>query len=102
MPYHFVNPVKVRMKESEKGSIYQSIVALGFRARQINDDIKTQIDEELADVIDTSDTEGANFDQIAISRKYDTLPKPTFIAMKEIYEERLKYELPVREEEEEE
>ncbi len=102
MPYHLVNPVKVRMKESDKGSIYQSIVALGFRSRQINDDIKAQIEEELHDVIDTSDTEGVNFDQIAISRKYDTLPKPTFIAMKEIFEERLKYELPVKEEIEEE
>ncbi len=102
MPYTFVNPVKVRMKESDKGSIYQSIVAIGFRSRQINDDIKTQIDDELADVIDTTDTEGANFDQIAISRKYDTLPKPTFIAMKEIFEDKLKYELPEKESEEDE
>ena len=94
MPYHIVNPVAVRMRESEKGSIYQSIVAIGFRARQINDQIKSQLNEELADVIDGSDTEGTNFDQIAISRKFDNFPKPTFIAMKEISEGKLHFTLP--------
>lgn len=98
MPYHIVNPVEVRMKESQKGSIYQSIVAMGFRARQINDFIKNQINEEMADVIDTSDSEGTNFDQIAISRKYDNYPKPTFIAMKEIHENKLHFTLPPKKE----
>jgi DNA-directed RNA polymerase subunit K/omega len=90
-----VNPVLVRMKESSKGSIYQSIIAMGYRARQINDHIKAEINERLADVITTNDdVEGANFDQISISREFDRLPKPTFLAMKEINEDRLKYTLP--------
>lgn len=83
------------MQESEKGLIYKSIVALGFRSRQINDDIRNEIHLRMADVIDTSDTsEGTNFDQIAISREFDKMPKPTFIAMKEISDGRLRYELP--------
>lgn len=83
------------MQESEKGLIYKSIVALGFRARQINDDIRNEIHLRMADVIDTSDSnEGTNFDQIAISREFDKMPKPTFIAMKEISDGRLRYELP--------
>lgn len=95
MSSYIVNPVKIRMQESEKGLIYKSIVALGFRSRQINDDIRNEIHYRMADVIDTSDTsEGANFDQIAISREFDKMPKPTFIAMKEISEGKLRYELP--------
>ena len=43
MSTYIVNPVEVRMKESAKGSIYQSIVAMGIRARQINDQIKIQL-----------------------------------------------------------
>ena len=83
------------MQESDKGMIYKSIVALGFRARQINDDIRNEIHTRLADVIDTSDaSEGANFDQIAISREFDKMPKPTFIAMKEISEGKLRYDIP--------
>jgi DNA-directed RNA polymerase subunit K/omega len=84
MSTYIVNPVEVRMEESSKGSIYESIVAMGLRSRQINDQIKTQIYERLADVIvDSDENEGPNLDQIAISKEFDRVPKPTFIAMRE-------------------
>lgn len=82
------------MKESSKGSIYQSIVAMGFRARQINDDIKFELNTRMADVIPTNDeSETINYDQLSISKEFDRLPKPTFLAMREIYEEKLKFAL---------
>ena len=85
MSTYIVNPVVVRMEESAKGSIYKSIVAMGQRARQVNDQIKTQISERLADVIvDSEETDGPNADQIAISKEFDRLAKPTFIAMREM------------------
>ena len=85
MSTYIVNPVKVRMEESAKGSIYKSIIAMGLRSRQINDQIRVQITERLADVIvDTDEAEGPNADQIAISKEFDLLPKPTFLAMKEM------------------
>jgi len=91
---YIVNPILVRMKESEKGSIYQSIVAMGFRARQINDFIKNEWNERTADIVPTpDDSDVVNFDQLTISKEFDKLPKPTFLAMKEIYEEKLKYKL---------
>jgi len=94
---YVVNPVLVRMKESSKGSIYQSIVAMGFRARQINDFIKLEMTERMADIIPTpDDSETVNFDQLSISKEFDKLPKPTFIAMKEIYEEKLRFKLEER------
>ena len=85
MSTYIVNPVVVRMEESSKGSIYKSIVAMGLRARQVNDQIKVQITERLADVIeDTEEADGPNADQIAISKEFDRLAKPTFIAMREM------------------
>ena len=83
------------MNESKKGIIYKSIVAMGFRSRQINDQIKHEITNRLADVITdtTTEAEGANFDQIAISREFDHLPKPTFIAMKEISNNKLHFKM---------
>ena len=95
MDPYVVNPVIVRMNESEKGIIYKSIVAMGFRARQINDDIKNEVAKRMVDVIDDSDTEGTNFDQMAISREFDRIPKPTFLAMKEMSDGKLTYEIPV-------
>lgn len=99
MEKYVVNPILIRMKESAKGSIYQSIVAMGFRARQINDNIKQELNLRMADIIPTQDeSEGVNYDQISISREFDRLPKPTFLAMKEIEDGKLRFELPASEE----
>jgi len=95
MEKYVVNPVVIRMQESAKGSIYQSIVAMGFRSRQINDDIKNEINARISDLQPSSDeAEGTNEDIVAISREFDKLPKPTFIAMKEIKDGSLRFELP--------
>ncbi len=92
---YVVNPVVIRMEESAKGSIYQSIVAMGFRSRQINEDIKNELNAKMADIIPSTDeSEGVNQDQITISRYFDKLPKPTFIAMKETHEGTLRFEIP--------
>ena len=93
---YIVNPVLVKMKESRNGSIYQSIVAMGFRARQINDQIKNELKIQMEDVevVQREDGLPPNWDQINISKKFDKLPKPTFLAMKEIYEDKLHFSLP--------
>ena len=98
MKTYVVNPVKVRMQESDKGMIYRSIVALGFRARQINDSIRYEIQDRMSTILDTGETEGVNFDQMQISREFDKLPKPTFIAMKEMMDGKLHYEVPEKKE----
>ncbi len=96
MEKYIVNPVLVRMKESARGSIYQSIVAMGFRSRIINDQIKAELQEKMADIpISNDESEGVNYDQLTISKEFDKLPKPTFIAMKEISDEKLRFEMPV-------
>lgn len=95
MAKYIVNPIEVRMKESSRGSIYQAIVAMGIRARQINSDIKEEIKERMEDIIPTSDeTEVANTDQINISREFEVMPKPSFMAMKEMFDDDLTFELP--------
>jgi DNA-directed RNA polymerase subunit K/omega len=89
-----VNPVEVRMNASDDGSIYEALVAMGRRARQINDDIKTQLFHRMAHInpID-DDNEFGNFDQLTISKEFDAIPKPTFLSMKEYENNELDYEL---------
>lgn len=92
MEKYIVNPIQVRMKESAKGSIYKSIVAMGFRSRQINDDIKMELNNRMADIIPSGDeSEPVNQDQIDISKEFDRIPKPTFLAMKEVFDEKLHF-----------
>ncbi len=83
------------MQESEKGVIYRSIVAMGMRARQVNDQIRMEIADRMSDIIiDTTETDVTNYDQIAISREFDNIPKPTFFAMRETLEGKLHYTNP--------
>lgn len=86
-----INPILVRMKETDKGLLYQSIVAMGKRARQINDLFKQELNTRLAEVISVPEGE-INSEQSEISKEFDKVPKPTIIAMEELFEDQLKYE----------
>lgn len=89
-----VNPVEVKMKASEQGSLYEAIVALGLRARQINDQIREQYQARIADLAEVEDESVTNYDRLAISREFDQIPKPTFLAMKEMFEDKLRWWYP--------
>jgi len=92
MAKYIVDPVLVKAKESQKGSIYQSIVAMGIRARQVNDDIRYELRTKMQDIVPISDEiEEANPDQLSISKEFEKLPKATFIAMKEVYDNKLTF-----------
>lgn len=88
-----INPVLVRMKETEKGVLYESIVAMGKRARQINDLLKQELNTRLAEVMTSSDGE-TNFEQYQVSKEFDNIPKPTILAMEEMYQDQIIYEFP--------
>ncbi|OGU58073.1 MAG: hypothetical protein A2X64_03445 [Ignavibacteria bacterium GWF2_33_9] len=95
MAKYIVNPIYLRMKESERGSIYQSIVALGMRSRQINDQIKNEFQLRAKDYISNlEESEDAQKELFEISKDFDEIPKPNFIAMKELMEEKMRFELP--------
>jgi len=92
MKDYIVNPVAIRLDSSDRGSIYEAITAMGLRARQINDDIKQQLQARMQHIDPLEDeTEYGNYDQMQISKEFDKIPKPTFIAMREIFERKLFY-----------
>ncbi len=95
MAKYIVNPILLRMKESAKGSVYQSIVALGIRARQINDQIRSEFQMRAKDYISNlEESEEAQKELYEISKDFDVIPKPNFIAMKELMEEKLRFFIP--------
>lgn len=99
MAKYIVNPIQLRMKESQKGSIYQSIVALGMRARQINDQIKSEFLIRAKDYLtNLEESEEAQKELFEISKDFDIIPKPNFIAMKELMNDKLTFRLPIEEE----
>ena len=72
--------------ESQTGNIYESIVIMGKRAEQINQEMKAELIQKLDEFAahtDSLEEVFENREQIEVSKFYERLPKPTSISVKE-------------------
>lgn len=72
--------------EEKTGNVYQSIVIMGKRAEQINQEMKTELIQKLdefASHTDSLEEIFENREQIEVSKFYERLPKATSISIKE-------------------
>jgi DNA-directed RNA polymerase subunit K/omega len=89
-----VNPIEVKMKASAQGSLYEAIVALGLRARQINDQIRNQYLARTYDLSEREEDNETRAIKLEVSREFDRIPKPTFQAMREMFDDKLQWWYP--------
>lgn len=90
-----VNPIEVKMKASAQGSLYEAIVALGLRARQINDQIRNQYLARTYDLVEREeDNNETRAIKLEVSREFDRIPKPTFLALREMFDDKLQWWYP--------
>ena len=78
----------------ETGNIYESVVVISKRARQIAVNIKEELSNKLAEfatTVDNLEEVFENREQIEISRFYERMPKPTMTATEEFLEGKLNY-----------
>lgn len=69
-------------------NIYESLNIIGKRARQLNKDLKYELQnklEEFAVQVDTIEEIQENKEQVEISKYYERLPNPVIIAMTEYF-----------------
>jgi DNA-directed RNA polymerase subunit K/omega len=74
---------------SDTENIYKSLVVISKRAKQINNEIKEELTQKLAEFATTTDTLEEVFEnreQIEISKFYERLPKPSSLAIEEFIE----------------
>lgn len=86
--------------EEKTGNIYQSIVIMGKRAEQINQEMKTELIQKLdefASHTDSLEEIFENREQIEVSKFYERLPKPTSISIKEWMAGDIYYRVPEEE-----
>lgn len=89
-----IRPVDLKQATGAASSIYEAIVVMSRRARQINDELKDSLHrrlETVASLNEDGDGEVTNFDQLEISREFDRFPKPTFLALDEMLDGELEY-----------
>jgi DNA-directed RNA polymerase subunit K/omega len=71
---------------ARSSSIYESLVIISTRAKQLNSDLKFELNAKLNEFAQPSDTIEEvmeNKEQIEISKFYERLPNTTLIAMEE-------------------
>ena len=91
-----ITPVDLEGMAIRGESIYQAIAITARRARQINDEIKTEYQARISTLVpveldEDDEFEAPNFDQLRISLEIDKLGKPTLEALEEFSGDKLEY-----------
>lgn len=76
------------------GNVYESVVIISARARQIATNIKEELNNKLAEfatTVDNLEEVFENREQIEISKFYERMPKPTTFATEEFLEGKLRH-----------
>jgi len=84
------------------GNLYESIVIIGKRARQVSNNQKEELNSKLAEFassVDNLEEIFENREQIEISKFYERMPKPSTIAVEEFLNGELNFRLPEEEDE---
>ena len=90
----------IRKFDEKTGNIYESVVMLSRRANQISKEIKEELGrkiEEFATSSDTLEEAFENREQIEIAKFYESLPKPTLIAIHEYLNNQIHFRNPDKE-----
>jgi DNA-directed RNA polymerase subunit K/omega len=90
---------------AQTGNVYESVVIISKRAKQIAVNIKEELNNKLAEfatTVDNLEEVFENREQIEISKFYERLPKPTTTATEEFLEGKLNHRLRSEQEEKEE
>jgi DNA-directed RNA polymerase subunit K/omega len=81
---------------SQTGNVYESVVIISRRAKQIAVNIKEELNNKLAEfatTVDNLEEVFENREQIEISKFYERLPKPTTTATEEFLEGKLNHRM---------
>lgn len=78
--------------ENKVDSLYEAIVIIARRARQINELQKQLIDKETEANASDNDMDEVLLDSDYLDRQYLKLPKPTTLALQEMLDGKLNYE----------
>ncbi|MCZ8022333.1 MAG: DNA-directed RNA polymerase subunit omega [Cyclobacteriaceae bacterium] len=75
-------------------NVYESVVVISKRARQIASNIKEELNNKLAEfatTVDNLEEVFENREQIEISKFYERMPKPTSTAIEEFFDNKLNF-----------
>ncbi len=75
-------------------NVYEAIIMIARRARQINEEQKRVLDAEAASISNSDNYDDEGVSQDVVDRQYLKLPKPTSMALQEMLDGMLNKEYP--------
>jgi DNA-directed RNA polymerase subunit K/omega len=95
-----IKSINILELSKKTNNIYKTVAILGKRANQVGGKMKEQLQSKLQEFTTSGDSLEEfqeNREQIEIARHYESLPKPTLIALNEFLEGRIVFEDPEEE-----
>lgn len=93
-----VKTLDIERLKTRADNIYEAIVVMSKRARQINEEVKIEFNQRLEmlqtrifDPEEESDQPQTNPDQILIAREFEVRPNPPTVAIEEMEEAKLAF-----------
>lgn len=92
-----VKTLEIKELESKAANVYEAIVVMSKRARQINEETKFEFQQRIENLValpnsdDEEDEQVSNPDQLKVSLEFEKRPKPTDEAIEELMNDQLEY-----------
>ena len=95
-----VKPIAMHEFIRQTGNVYEAIIVASKRARQIHDDMKIELTQQLETLKalnatpepeDDMEVAMVNPDQLKISLEFEKSPKPTEVAINEVRDKKVPY-----------
>jgi DNA-directed RNA polymerase subunit K/omega len=92
-----IKTLEIKELESKAANVYEAIVVLSKRARQINDEVKVEFHQRIENLVaipsagEEVDEEVSNPDQLKVSLEFEKRPKPTEEAIDELMTDQLEH-----------
>ena len=87
-----VQTLDLREIENKAKSLYEAVIIISRRARQINTEITEQIKAHLGNIEVDEESGEDIIDRISIISEFDKKAKPTTLAIEEIIKDKLEFE----------
>lgn len=93
-----LKPLDIEQVSNKAENIYEAIVVLLKRARQINEEMKIEFNQRIEmlqsrifEPEEETDQPQTNPDQILVAQEFERRPKPTEVAIQEMLDSKLTY-----------
>ncbi len=94
-----IQPVDLEKLKHQTTNIYEITVAMARRAKEINEQLRSELEEKLApfkmrsrNPANEAEADRVFPEQVSISLRYEKMPKPTIIAIEEFAEKKYTFE----------